>query len=184
MEPYDAVVLGGGRSSRAGGRKLELERDGRSLLACAVDAVAGAARVIVVGPTVPGLPDSVLWRREDPPYGGPVIAIAAALADVTSDVVVVLAGDLASPGAAVPVLVAAVTDEVDVAVLLDRDGVRQPLLAAYRSRWLRERVAAGRAAARSLLDGARLVEVADTWGAARDVDTREDAAELGFTEPP
>lgn len=184
MEPYDAVVLGGGRSSRAGGDKLALVRDGRPLLAYAVDAVASAARVVIVGPEAAGLPRSVLWRRDDPPYAGPVAAIAAALPDLTADVVVVLAGDLASPGAAVPVLVTALTHGVDAAVLLDGDGVRQPLLAAYRAGWLRARVAVGRAAARSLLDGARLVEIPDTWGAARDVDTRGDAAELGFTEQP
>lgn len=182
MQPYDAVVLAGGRAARAGGDKLALVRDGRSLLAHAVAAVADAARVVVVGPEAPGLPDDVLWRREDPPYAGPVAAIAAALPDTSAEVVVVLAGDLAAPGAAVPALVAAVTDAVDAAVLLDVDGVRQPLLAAYRSTWLRARVALGRAAARSLLDGARLADVPDVWGAARDVDTRADAAELGFTE--
>ncbi len=184
MQPYDAVVLAGGRASRAGGDKLTLVRDGRSLLAHSVAAVAGATRVVVVGPQAPDLPDTVRWRREDPPYAGPVAAIGAALPDTSAEIVVVLAGDLAAPGAAVPVLVAAVTDDVDVAVLLDGDGVRQPLLAAYRAGWLRDRVAAGRAAARSLLDGARLVEVTDNWGAARDIDTREDAAELGFTDRP
>lgn len=180
---YDAIVLAGGRARRAGGQKLGLRRDGRSVLDNAVLAVSGAATVVLVGPqvAVPEVPGRVVWRREDPPYGGPVAAIAAALPGLSSDRVVVLAGDVPAAGPAVAAVVAALAADVDVAVVVDAEGVRQPLLAAYRAGWLRERIAAGGPAARSLLDGARCVEVADRWDAARDVDTPEDAAALGFT---
>lgn len=181
---YDAIVLAGGRARRAGGRKLALRRDGRTLLEHAVGAVAGAGTVVVVGPQVPlDAPLQTTWRREDPPYAGPVAAVGAALADVTAPWVLVVAGDLPYAAPAVAALLTAVVAEVDAAVVVDADGVRQPLLAAYDSGWLRARVAAGGAAARSLLDGARIVEVLDTWGAADDIDTDGDATRLGF-EPP
>lgn len=181
---YDAIVLAGGRARRAGGRKLTLRRDARSLLEHAVAAVAGAATVVVVGPQVPlDVPSEVTWRREDPPYGGPVTAIGAALADVTAPWLLVLAGDLPDAAPAVRSVLAATSSDVDAAVVVDHDGVRQPLLAAYDAGWLRARVAAGGAAARSLLDGARLVEVPDTWGAADDIDTEADALRLGFDPP-
>ena len=181
--PYDAIVLAGGRARRAGGEKLALRRGGQSVLDLAVLAVGDAATVVVVGPVVavPKVRGQLVWRREDPPYGGPVAAIAAALPELRCERVVVLAGDVPAAGPAVTATLAALGADIDVAVVVDTEGVQQPLLAAYRTDWLRERVAAGGRAARSLLDGARCVEVPDRWDAARDVDTREDAAALGFT---
>jgi molybdopterin-guanine dinucleotide biosynthesis protein A len=181
---YDAIVLAGGRSSRAGTAKLALQRDGRSLLSYAVAAVAEADAVIAVGePPTGDQGGGVVWRREDPPYAGPVAAIGAALDEVTSEVVVVLAGDLPGAAPAVPALLAALEVGFDAAVLVDEAAVRQPLLAAYRTAWLRARVPAASAAARSLLDGARVIEVPDRWGAGRDLDTADDALDLGFAPP-
>lgn len=182
---FDAIVLAGGRSSRARTAKLELTSAGRPLLAYAIDAVTAAVHVVVVGPVAPDLAvRDVLWRQEDPPFGGPMAAVAAAVPDLRCAVVVLLAGDVPGAGPAVPHLLAALDADLDASVLVDAGGVRQPLLAAYRTDWLRERVAAGGTAARSLLDGARCAEVEDRWGAARDLDTPADARDLGFGAAP
>lgn len=178
---FDAIVLAGGRARRAGGDKLALRRDGRALLEHAVAAVSGAGTVVVVGPQVPlDVPCGVRWRREEPPFAGPIAAIGAALPDLGAPWVLVLAGDLPHAAPAVPVLLAAVTTGLDAVAVVDTEGVRQPLLAAYEIQWLRTRVAAGATAARSLLDGANVAEVPDTWGAADDIDTIADAERHGF----
>jgi molybdopterin-guanine dinucleotide biosynthesis protein A len=92
---YAAVVLAGGSGRRFGGiDKPALPVGGRSMLSRVLDAVAGASPRVVVGPSRPGLPADVVQVREDPPGGGPVAAIAAGLAAVTADLVVVLAADL------------------------------------------------------------------------------------------
>jgi molybdopterin-guanine dinucleotide biosynthesis protein A len=181
---YDAVVLAGGRARRAGGHKLGLRRRGRSLLEHAVASVVGADTIVVVGPQVPlDAPAEVVWRREDPPYGGPVAAIGAALGDVSAPWVLVVAGDLPHATPAVRTALAAVGPGIDVVVVVDAGGVRQPLLAAYDAAWLRTRVARGNAAAQSLLDGARITEGADVWGAGSDGVTPGGAAEPGFVPP-
>jgi molybdopterin-guanine dinucleotide biosynthesis protein A len=94
LTPYAAVVLAGGRAARLGGRpKPQLVVGGRTILDAVLAAVADAAQRLVVGPPQP-VPDGVLVVREDPPGGGPVAALHAGLAHVTTDVVAVLAGDL------------------------------------------------------------------------------------------
>lgn len=176
--PYDAIVLAGGRARRAGGHKLDLRRDGRTLLDHAIEAVSGAATLVLVGPVTELATDrEVIWRREDPPYGGPVAAITAALADLCSDATVVLAGDVPYAAEVVPALLADLRG--DAAVAVDDTGALQPLLAAYRTQWLRDRVRTATPAARSLLDGARIATV--TTATSGDVDTAEDAARLGFS---
>jgi molybdopterin-guanine dinucleotide biosynthesis protein A len=94
LPPFTAVVLAGGRAARLGGQaKPQLAVGGRPILAAVLDAAADADRRIVVGPPQP-VPADVLLVREQPPGGGPVAAVRAGLADVGTDVVVVLAGDL------------------------------------------------------------------------------------------
>ena len=72
---------------------------------------------------------------EDPPLGGPLAALSAALPHVRTDVVVVLAADLvdaaALPGALLGALEADARAEAAVAV--DPGGRRQWLAAAYRT---------------------------------------------------
>lgn len=119
---YDGIVLTGGRSARMGGRpKPDLEVGGHSMLDAALGALAGAQQVVVVGPGGD--------LREDPPYSGPVAALAAGLARVTAPVVVVLAADL--PFVTVTAVEALVGQASAVAV--DDDGRPQYLLAAYRT---------------------------------------------------
>jgi molybdopterin-guanine dinucleotide biosynthesis protein A len=76
-----AIVLAGGGGRRLGGRdKPALPVGGRPMLARVLDAVAAAAPRVVVGPARDDLPADVVQRREDPPGGGPVAAVAAGLA--------------------------------------------------------------------------------------------------------
>lgn len=94
LPPYAAVVLAGGRAARLGGRaKPQLEVGGRPMLATVLAAVADAEPRVVVGPPQP-VPAGVVVVREDPPRGGPVAALRTGLAQVPTEVVAVLAGDL------------------------------------------------------------------------------------------
>ena len=80
-----AILLAGGRASRVGGAdKTLFALAGTTLLQRAVDAVAGADPITVVGDPVPGVA-GVAWAREDPPFGGPAAAAVAALATWSED---------------------------------------------------------------------------------------------------
>jgi molybdopterin-guanine dinucleotide biosynthesis protein A len=149
-----------------------------------VTACAGAGRVVVVGPERP-LPVPVRWTREEPAGAGPVAALAAGLSLTSAPLVAVLAADLPWIAPALPVLRDAVdgpdADPVDAAALVDTDGRRNLLAAA----WRRDALAAalGRvadpagAAVRRLYEGIVCRDIADDgrWG--RDVDTWDDLAD-------
>ena len=74
--------------------------------------------------------------REDPPFGGPVAAILAALPLVTASRTLVLACDLPRVGAAVQLLIAAPFDD-DGICLIDEPGRPQWLTGLYRTDALR-----------------------------------------------
>jgi GTP:adenosylcobinamide-phosphate guanylyltransferase len=94
MNDYDAVVLAGGGGLRVGGAdKPALLVGGVSLLDRVLAACRGARATVVAGPRRPTA-RAVQWVREDPPGGGPLPALAAALAHVREDTVLVLAADL------------------------------------------------------------------------------------------
>jgi molybdopterin-guanine dinucleotide biosynthesis protein A len=101
------------------------------MLAAVLDAVADAAGRIVVGPRQP-VPDDVLIVREEPPGGGPVAALRAGLAEVSTDVVAVLAGDLPFLTAA---LIARLRNELDGdgILVVDDGGREQWLLGVWRA---------------------------------------------------
>jgi molybdopterin-guanine dinucleotide biosynthesis protein A len=108
---------------------------GVPLLDRVLAATAGAASVVVVGRSRPAV-RAVTWVQEDPPGGGPAAAVAAALEVVSSQIVVVLAGDLPLLAVAdVERLAAAVVD--DGAVYMDGDGAEQWLCSAWRADALR-----------------------------------------------
>jgi molybdopterin-guanine dinucleotide biosynthesis protein A len=139
--PYTAVVLAGGRAARLGGQaKPQLIVGDRPILAAVLGAVSGAERRIVVGPPQPVPPD-VLLVREQPPGGGPVAAVRAGLAEVTTDVVVVLAGDL-------PFVTATLVGQLrerltgDGVLVVDDTGRDQYLLGAWRTAVLRKALGA------------------------------------------
>lgn len=191
----DAVILAGGRSSRLGGTpKAELEVGGVRLvdLAVAAAVAAGAGRTVVAGP--PGLvAPPVISRREDPPFGGPVAGVAAALdalphaephAETDAAWVLVLSCDLpharavavALADAARAATVSPSGDGID-GICLD-DGRPQWLTAVYRRARLDEalaRLGAVRdASVGALVGGLRLDRIADVDGLAADVDTWAD----------
>lgn len=79
--PWTAVVLAGGRGSRMGGvDKPRIEVDGRTLLARVIAGIPTDVPIVMVGP----MHDDAIARkvrvvREEPVFGGPVAALAAAL---------------------------------------------------------------------------------------------------------
>jgi molybdenum cofactor guanylyltransferase len=139
MVPYTAVVLAGGRAARLGGRaKPQLEVGGRTMLAAVLDAVDDAAERIVVGPPQP-VAAGVLIVREEPPGGGPVAALRAGLAEVSTDVLALLAGDLPFLTDALIGRLRAALDG-DGVLVVDDGGRDQWLLGVWRTAALRAAV--------------------------------------------
>ena len=167
------VLVAGGRSLRFGTDKLAM------LLDLTIAGLPADWPIVVVGPQRATV-RSVTWIREDPPLSGPLAAIGAGVAQVPADAshVVVVAADMPQAGLAVTALVDACGPSVDVAYLVDGEGIRQPLLACYRAAWLRVTLARyvplDNRPARLLLASGEVREVADQWGAGHDVDTPTD----------
>jgi len=167
------VLVAGGRSLRFGTDKLAM------LLDPTIASLPPGWPIVVVGPQRATV-RPVSWVREDPPLSGPLAAIGAGVAGVPADAshVVVVAADMPQAGLAVPTLVETCGPGVDVAYLVDRQGIRQPLLACYRAAWLRVTLARyvplQNRPARLLLASGEVREVADRWGAGHDVDTPTD----------
>ena len=173
---FDAIILAGGSARRLDGTdKPAVEVDGVTLLDRAIAAAKGAEHIVVVGPRRRTAQD-VLWVREDPPGGGPVAAIAAALDQVEEAFCLVLAADLPWIAPAVPRLLSAATN-TNVAVL-NTTGRRNHLAAVWVSDALRAAVhrlgEVRDAAARQLYLGVQVVDVGDEDGWGVDVDTWDD----------
>jgi len=170
---FDAIVLAGGEGTRLGRvDKALLTAGGATFLERVLGAVQAATRVVCVGPERE-TPTPVTWTQEDPPGAGPVAAVAAGLQFIDSPTVVVVAVDAAFMTATVVRdLVARCTE--DAALLVDGSGRRQPLMAAYRSDFLRGAIMAlaetDGASMHQLITGARMTLFAQP-DAARDVDT-------------
>lgn len=193
-----AILLVGGRSRRmGGGTKPLLEVGGETLFARAVRAVtdAGCAPIVAAGPVLDEAAP-VQWVREDPPFAGPVAAIAAALDRVATPGpgwTILLAGDLpraervvrrlievVDPDAATPD--AAETDAVQ-AVVFTADGHPQWLAGAYRTSALRAAVErlgddVGDASCRALLGGLEIAWLTDEDEITADIDTQADLQRL------
>jgi molybdopterin-guanine dinucleotide biosynthesis protein A len=183
--PVGGIVLTGGDAVRLDGAdKAGVEVGGKSLLEHALEALAGLAEVVVVGPEV-ATTRPVTFRREDPPGGGPAAAVLAGLAGFgrRPRLVVVLAVDmpLVTSGT-VERLLAAVTG--DGAILVDPPGRRQYLCAAYSVDALeRERPPDEHGLPmRRLVGDLGLVEVPATGREAEDVDTWADLRRLREAE--
>ncbi|TDD74829.1 molybdenum cofactor guanylyltransferase [Actinomadura darangshiensis] len=133
---FDAVLLAGGRARRFGADKPAAPVGGRTLVEWAAAAVAGASRLIVVGPRRDVLPDAVVVR-EDPPGAGPVPALRAGLAEVRAGTVVLLAADLPFLRPAHVASLLHAVGERPGAVLVDEDGREQWLAGCWRTAVLR-----------------------------------------------
>lgn len=134
---FDAIVLAGGSARRLGGvDKPSLQVGAMTLLERAITAVAGADRVVVVGPRrTTAVP--VTWCREEPPGGGPVAAIAAGLDGVGAELVAVVASDLPFLTADVVHGLLLAAGDGDGALLVDDAGRDQLLVGAWRASALR-----------------------------------------------
>jgi molybdopterin-guanine dinucleotide biosynthesis protein A len=173
---FDAIVLAGGNSARLGGvDKAMVSVAGRPLLRHVLDAVDGATRRIVAGPRRDVSLD-VTWCREEPPGGGPVAGLSAALPLTAAPTVLVVATDLPGIGHVVKALLAAVRPG-RVAVLSDGDGRAHFDAAAWPRRLLAERLSARPAenrSLRSLYEGLDVETIVDSSDAAADCDTWDD----------
>jgi molybdenum cofactor guanylyltransferase len=175
---YDGVVLAGGSSRRMNvPDKTRLTVAGRSMLDRVVEALDGAAQVVVVGEQRPTA-HAVSWTREDPPGGGPAAALGAALACVSAPYVVLLAADLplirrSDVDGLVTRLEAGAADGV---VLVDDGGRRQWLCGAWRADALRAADLRADAALHRALEGLTIETVPVPAGsrAALGCDTPED----------
>ena len=134
--PYDAIVPAGGAATRLGGiTKPGVDIGGRRIIDRVLEALAGAARIVVVGDDVP-LPDGVVTTRDPEPGCGPAGAVAAGLERVTSVVVVLVAADM--PFVTRALIERLATDvRDDGAIAVGRDGQPQWLLSAWRTDALR-----------------------------------------------
>lgn len=182
MTTVEAVVLAGGKASRMGGTdKLSLEYEGRSLLQGVVDAAVqvGCEQVTIVGPHRPisATETPVSFVREDPPFGGPVAGLLAALPVVRSDWILLLAADLIAPQEGLRALSCelAASPESVALVVLDRAGHAQWLFSAVRREELTTALQVGSVENTSMrdlfnrLDSVRTVPISsvpadvDTW---------------------
>lgn len=123
------MILAGGRATRFGGDKLAAPLYGTSLLDQTLQDLPDSARILVIGPARPTR-RTVTFIREDPPYGGPVAAIAAGLRTALVELVqwlAVLPGDTPYAGRSLTPLFAALTAERHLSVGVDPTGRRQPL---------------------------------------------------------
>ncbi|WP_243225979.1 molybdenum cofactor guanylyltransferase [Microbacterium sp. CIAB417] len=185
-----AVILAGGRATRLGGAdKAEVEIGGRMLIDIVVLAVSGCDPVIVAGPEHLAR-TGVRVVREDPPFGGPVAAIAAAVAELPADVeeTWLLACDLPNAAGVVDLLSRAeLPADADAVVLRDAQGRAQPLAGRYRAAALRRAVAAldevDGSSMRRLSRGLRVHEIDDPAGASADLDTWDDIAAFRGDSP-
>ncbi|HTW20032.1 MAG TPA: NTP transferase domain-containing protein [Mycobacteriales bacterium] len=179
---YDGIVLAGGAGSRLGGtHKPNLTVAGHRLLDVAIDALSGAATVIVVGPVV-ATARPVTWVLEDPPGGGPVAALAAGLSAATASSTVVLASDLPFISASIVASVVSGRGTAGAAIAVDDDGCDQPLIGCYDTGALRAVVPSpvANASMRSVLQRLERVgevrRIATPGAGVMDCDTPDDIA--------
>ena len=133
------LVLSGGGSRRMGADKTAAGLGATTVLDHLLDALPADWPVVVVGPERPTR-RAVRWTRESPPGGGPVAAVAAGLALVDTELVLVLAGDMPFAADAAAALATNLRRDAttDAAVAADTGGRSNPLLAAYRTAALRQ----------------------------------------------
>ncbi|ANY09145.1 molybdenum cofactor guanylyltransferase [Pseudonocardia sp. HH130630-07] len=168
--PAAAVVLAGGRSSRMGRPKAELDWHGSALLTRIVALLARAVDgpLVVVraaGQALPALPPGTLVREDPVPGLGPLPAVGVGLAAVPGHPAAFVAStDLPLLH---PAFAARMLDRLDAdtdVVLPVAHGHHQPLAAAYRTALagpIADLTAAGRGRPPSLFAGVRTRRVTE-----------------------
>ncbi len=200
-DAIEAVVLTGGLAQRLQGAvKGEIDVGCGPILTGELDAVrrAGIRRAIVVGPGPLRAPSGleIAVTREDPPFGGPTAALAAALPLARAPWLLLLACDL--PGSATLVsllteawdeLTAAPSPAGEGAIVVDRTGRPQWLAGVYARGAVQRELdrasdeaepppcgARRDASVGRVLGGLDLLHIADRDDASRDVETPDDLA--------
>ena len=168
-----AIIVAGGEGRRLGGvAKPWLMVGGRAIIEDVVAAARPHVRdVVIVGasPAFAAPLRGVRWTREEPPGGGPAVAVRAGVTVLASDIdeVLLLAGDTPGVADAIALLCSGVLLD-DGMVAID-DGRRQYLLARLDRRALERALDAGGASMRSVFDHLQThgvacrVDDADTW---------------------
>lgn len=191
-----AIILGGGRSSRMGTPKGELQLQGRSLLELAVGALGFVDEMVLVAPTTP-LPNlrvlpAIHFTLEEPRFGGPVAGIAAGVTVLATrpaeEATYLLPCDLPDPSGTVAMLRHQPVFE-DGLVLQDDAGWPQFLLGKYHLGALRDRIAAlgevRNVSVRRFFEPVNLTKIPVATQLVADVDTPEQARLAGIeVEPP
>ena len=185
---FTGAVLAGGQSRRMGTDKAFLEVGGRWLIASALDALAGASQLLIVGGADPRLDDAAAAADADLiadrwPGQGPLGAVATVLAQAHCPVTVILPCDL--PGI-LPHDVSTLVREVSqappdaapvAAVFTDDRRHFLPLAIHTGAAALAERLfESGQRSMASLLDQVTVVDVAAPLSAVADIDRPEDLA--------
>jgi molybdopterin-guanine dinucleotide biosynthesis protein A len=184
--------LTGGASSRLGFAKAALRRDGERLVDRGARVLGAVCDDVIEVGTGFGTLATV---REDPPGAGPLAAVVAGAAALHDrgrvDSVLVLAVDLPF---AEPALLFWLSAYAAPGTVVPRvEGMAQSLCARYSSDALdlaSRLIAQGQRSMRALLDAATVTYVdEDEWSAVcdasafADIDTPEDLARLGVSEP-
>ncbi len=181
--PWTLVLLTGGTGRRLGGAdKALLDLSGTSTIDHVLGRIPSEVPVVVAGPPIP-TSRPVQFRQEDPPLGGPVAGIAAALAAVDTPVTCVLAVDMPWAAALLPQLMdELLAGTADVVIPVDPDGRAQHLCAAWRTARLRAAMSAlpavRDAPIRALLADVNVLEWAVPVNVADDLADIDDADSL------
>jgi len=178
------MILAGGRSTRFGADKAVADLDGQRLIDHVLAGIPDGIEVVLVGPDLGLLGRRARVVREDPPFGGPVAAIAAGLPCVSTSIVAVLATDMPRAAAHLGSLVHAIGPGVEAVIPVDSRGRAQVLCGAYQRDSLARAVQvagapAGGPAGLSMRAVVSVMEVAYvTWPDERtwDIDTPADLA--------
>lgn len=178
MIGYDAIVLAGGGGRRMGGvDKGAVLLHGVPLLEHVVSGLSTAHQVLVVGSSL--VPAGCVDVREPTPHGGPVSGVAAAIAEVDSDWVVLAGCDQPFIGEVLATLLdRASRSRADGVVFHPAGGQPQPLGAAYRTESLRQTLQAATSTfgvpLRGVLDQLQLEAITAEPRGLADVDTWQD----------
>ncbi|MDO5749921.1 MAG: NTP transferase domain-containing protein [Rothia sp. (in: high G+C Gram-positive bacteria)] len=195
---FSALILAGGKSSRLEHTpKAGLSNGENTLLDCALAASSAARARVVVGPGSLPVPADTLHTREDPPFSGPAAGIHAGLEALAAHYETT--GEEPAPwclilGVDTPLVAPAVQLLLEHAESAPAklngfwgisEGVYQPLIGIYRFEPLRVCFARGTtdASVRRFLRKLEPQALELPAGSTRDVDTWEQAHELGFTQP-
>jgi molybdopterin-guanine dinucleotide biosynthesis protein A len=178
---WSALIVTGGTSNRFGSDKSEAIFNKKALIDFLISSIPASIAVVIVGPDRDEFPSTIQVIKEDPPGGGPVAGIATGLPLIKTEYVAVLATDMPYSAAVVPILLQALSNDVEAVLAIDGEGFRQPFSGLYRVSSLlkvlgTKETLMGRSM-RSVLVELKVKEVslnADDSHLLLDIDTRQD----------